>query len=107
MTGQERFMSEPGDPEPHRRMEALFNSVIDSLGYSPEQRAAFCSIRSRELAFEGENDDAAQRLTDDRLTELIVKGRTVAIALHVRDDLNYIQVMTVDFLTPELQQVLQ
>lgn len=100
MKNPERFVSEPGDLEAQTRIDTFFDAVLDEIGYDEHQRVSFCEVRSREIALEG--DGSSPHFTDDRITELLAKSRTVAIALSVRDDWNYTQVMLASFLSLEL-----
>ena len=106
MVDSERFMSGPGDLEPQEKMEAFFDSVLNELNYGSDlARNLFCKIRSREIVREGDANQP-NNATDDRVTELIVKGRTVAVRISIRDDFNFTQEMLVSFVSPELFQEL-
>jgi hypothetical protein len=92
-----RFIAEPGEPEKQTVIDNFFYEVLEEIGYDQAAKEAFCEIRSREIAAEGETRESNPHLTDDRVTELVVKGRTTAIALEIRDDFNYIQVYLAHF----------
>lgn len=102
MKNPERYISEPGGEERRERIAGFFDEVLSMLGYDQEQMRAFCEIRSREIAVANRAGEALRRPSDDRITELVVKGRTVATVVEIRDDFNYIQLFFANFMTPEL-----
>ncbi|HUY53121.1 MAG TPA: hypothetical protein VMV24_00920 [Candidatus Dormibacteraeota bacterium] len=106
MVDLERFISGPGDLEPQEKMGTFFDSVLNDLNFSIEERLHFCKIRSREIVREND-DNQPNNATDDRVTELIVHGITVAMRISIRDDFNFTQEMLVSFLSPELYQELR
>lgn len=106
MSDPERFVSESGNPEAQSKIDGFFGEVLDELGFDPETRAAFCHIRSREIAAES-STDANVHLSLDRITELLALDTTIAMALEIRDDFNYTQFYLSSFLTPELIEELR
>jgi hypothetical protein len=102
MENPERFMSEPGAAEKQSRIDEFFEEVLNLLSYDTNTRETFCEIRSREITLEGKTDSSLAHPTDDRITELMAMGRTVAVAIEIRDDFNFTQVYLAHFLTPGL-----
>lgn len=104
MENPRRFISEPGSEEKQQRQDNFFEEVLGMLGYDDHARATFCEIRSREIA---KGDETDLHLTDDRITELLARGVTIAMIIEIRNDLNYTQVHLAHFITPMLLQQLE
>lgn len=85
-------------------IDSFFDRVLDTLGYSAEQRAAYCQLRVRELPTEWAREGEPFHPTDDRITELLAKDQTIATALEIRNSFNFSQILLADYLTPELIQ---
>lgn len=102
MNNPERFMSEPGCPEKQTRIDSFFDRVLGLTDFDDDARKLFCEIRSREITIDAESDSYTPHLSDDRITELSAKGRTIAMAIEIRDDFNYTQVYLAHYVTKAL-----
>ena len=104
----ERRIATTGEESSPAKAKAFFGSILEELGYdSPEARAAYCQLKDRYLSFPiGRIEEPNHVLSDDYMQELVVDNRTVACVLMIRDDLNYVQEIYVNLLTPELKQQL-
>ncbi len=97
-------------PEDGAKVEELqdefFSSIVNLLGYTTPESREWCNIRSRELIRENETP-VETNATNDRVTELQIRERTIATVTTIRTDLNFVQVLFASHLDPELKQQLQ
>ncbi|HUD04663.1 MAG TPA: hypothetical protein VMR59_01625 [Patescibacteria group bacterium] len=81
------------------RIDRYFREVIDLVGYNDRAKAAFCRIVINTLGFE---DGPKLDPTNNFTHILTVQHRQVAFALETRDEFNFIDMVMVCTITPEL-----
>jgi hypothetical protein len=103
----ETFTCLPDDEyEIEERQTDFFVAIVEALGYRTPESRAFCQVRTRHLIREGDASVDANA-TDDRVTELVVHERTVAVVLAVRTGFNFTQAIFTLALTPDLEELVR
>jgi hypothetical protein len=98
----EHLLSVLGEEEVGERINSFFPEVVNRIGLTAEQAAAYGEVRVRELPIHGSLEGKPFVASNDRITELWVGNRAVASILELRDEFNYANILFADYLSPDL-----